>query len=92
MVVERFGGEDCLRAVGERFRERGRMIPEGSGVAYMASWMSADGSRCYQLMEAPSPAALEGWVANWSDLVAFEVEEVSPSAEFWAGRREGGAG
>lgn len=85
MVIERFRGGDP-GAVGRRFREKGRMIPEGSGVAYVASWMTADGGACYQLMESPSRAALEPWLAAWRDLVDFEVVEVKTSADFWAGR------
>jgi hypothetical protein len=85
MVIERFRG-GSPDAVGARFRERGRLMPEGSGVAYVASWMSVDGSCCYQLMEAPSRGALDPWIANWQDLVEFEVVEVRTSAEFWAER------
>ncbi len=85
MVIETFrnGG---WREVGERFRARGRMIPENSGVEYVASWMLPGGAGCFQVMRAPSAAALEGWLANWRDLVDFEVVEVQESKEFWAGR------
>ncbi len=61
-------------------------MPEDAGLQYIASWMSADGARCYQLMEAPSRSAFDGWIANWSDLVDFEVTEVKTSAEFWSSR------
>ncbi len=83
MVVERFrsGGPD---QVGARFRTQGRLIPEGSGVEFVESWMTPDGSRCYQLMRTPTLAALEPWLEAWSDLVEFEVTGVVPSAEFWA--------
>ncbi len=82
MVIEHFKGGDP-GAVGERFRKLGRLMPEGRGVAYVASWMAADGSKCYQLMEAPARADLDPWIANWADLVDFEVEPVLTSAEFW---------
>lgn len=85
MVIERFHRGDW-RAVGERFRARGRQIPEGSGVSYVASWMAADGASCYQLMEAPERAALDPWIAAWADLGDFEVVEVRTSAEFWSAR------
>lgn len=83
MVIERFrsGRAD---EVGERFRARGRMIPEGSGATFVTSWMFADGSGCCQLMEAGSKEALDGWIAHWKDLVEFEVWPVIPSQEFWA--------
>lgn len=82
MVVERFKGGDA-KPVGERFRRNGRMLPED--VAYVASWVVPDGSRCFQLMEAPNHEALTPWIARWADLVDFEVNSVLTSAEFWSG-------
>ena len=82
MVIEHFTrGTDV---VGKRFREQGRMLPDG--VTYQTSWITADGSRCYQLMEAPNAAPLAEWTERWSDIVDFEIFEVQTSAEFWAGR------
>jgi hypothetical protein len=46
MVVERFKGGD-VTAIGERFEHRGRMLPED--VTYHASWVDADGGRCFQV-------------------------------------------
>lgn len=83
MVVERFRNGDW-RAVGERFKRCGRMMP--AGVAYVSSWMTPDGAACYQLMEAPSRESLHPWLAAWGDLVDFEVVEVVESAAFWSGR------
>ncbi len=82
MVIERYRSGDAV-AVGERFRARGRMMP--AGVEYVASWMRPDGSACYQVMEAPSRESLDGWIRNWEDLVAFEVEPVLASADYWRG-------
>ena len=82
MVIERFKNGDA-KQVGERFRTRGRMLPEG--VTYQASWMTAGGSQCFQIMDAPSREALDEWVRRWSDLVDFEIVEVLTSADFWAG-------
>lgn len=89
MIIERFRGGDP-GPVGERFRARGRMIPEGGGVSYVSSWMTPDGRACYQIMEAPGRASLDGWMAAWSDLVDFEVVEVEASAAFWDRRRASG--
>lgn len=83
MVIETF--PHGIDVVGARFRERGRMMPEG--VSYVASWIDADGARCFQVMEAPDRAALSGWTRNWDDLVDFEVVLVESSADFWARRR-----
>ncbi len=85
MVIETFraGNPD---AVGARFRARGRLFPDGAGLEYIASWMSTRGDRCYQIMQAPTRAALDGWIDQWSDLVEFEVIEIQTSAQFWSGR------
>lgn len=85
MVIERFKGGDPS-AVGARFQLHGRLMPEGTELAYVASWMATDGTCCYQLMEAPSREALDPWMANWSDLVEFEVVGVMSSVEFWGNR------
>jgi Protein of unknown function (DUF3303) len=81
MVIERVRGGD-YRAVGERFRQRGRMMPPG--VEYVASWLVPTGEVCYQVMQASSREALQPWMDAWIDLVVFEVIEVEPSAVFWA--------
>jgi len=83
MVIERFRAGNPT-AVGERFKSRGRMMPEGLGISYVASWMTADGAACYQIMDAPTRESLDPWIGNWGDLVEFEVIAVETSAEFWA--------
>lgn len=85
MVIERFKAGHP-GPVGERFRARGRMLPEGAGVEYLDSWMTPDGDACHQLMRAPARQSLDPWLHAWSDLVDFEVVAVVPSAEFWAKR------
>lgn len=52
-----------------------------AGVAYVASWVTTDLTRCFQVMEAESREALDTWIDNWSDLVDFDVEPVITSAE-----------
>ena len=49
-----------------------------------ASWLDADGMRCYQLMEAQSLEIIQQWMAEWDDLMDCEVVPVSTSADFWA--------
>jgi hypothetical protein len=78
MVVEHFRNGDAV-PVYRRFREKGRMAPEG--VSYIASWVDDAMTRCYQVMEAPDRELLEQWMANWSDLVEFEVHPVMPSKD-----------
>lgn len=78
MIVERFKNRDPV-PVYKRFRERGRLAPEG--LTYVSSWVSADLTRCYQVMETSDPALLDEWLARWSDLVEFEVVPVLASVE-----------
>jgi len=73
MVVEHFRNGDAV-PVYRRFREKGRMAPEG--LSYISSWVDLELTRCYQIMEAPNRELLEQWMANWRDLVDFEVRPV----------------
>src|SRR5579871_2851312 len=78
MVVEHFRNKDAA-PVYRRFREQGRMAPEG--LHYVSSWVDEKFERCYQLMETGDPRLLETWMENWRDLVDFEVHAVMTSAE-----------
>lgn len=78
MVVEHFRDNDP-RPVYKRFAERGRMAPDS--VKYVSSWVDTTLQRCYQLMEAPDPAALDEWMSRWRDIVDFEYCPVITSAE-----------
>jgi hypothetical protein len=63
-----------------RAAERGRMLP--LGLAYLESWIDERGlDRCFQLMETEEPSLFEQWIANWNDLVEFEVVPVISSSE-----------
>lgn len=76
MVIERLSD---ARAVYERARERGRMLPDG--VRYIDSWVSQDLATCFQLMEAEREEDLAPWIVRWSDLVEFEIVAVVASTE-----------
>lgn len=78
MIIEHFKNRDAL-PVYRRFRERGRMAPEG--LHYVASWVDEEFERCYQVMATHDRALLEEWMAHWSDLVDFDVHEVVTSKE-----------
>jgi len=78
MVVEHFKHKDPL-PVYRRFRDKGRMAPEG--LVYVSSWVDDQLERCYQLMEAEDRALLDEWMANWKDIVDFEVYSVVTSQE-----------
>jgi Protein of unknown function (DUF3303) len=81
MVIERFKQGDA-KPIGERFKHKGRMLTEG--VTYHASWVDSAGSRCFQVMEAPSPQSMAAWVSCWQDLIDFEVVPVLTSQDFWS--------
>ena len=78
MVVENFKNGDAV-PVYRRFRDRGRLAPEG--VTYVSSWVDDKLERCYQLMETEDRALLDQWITNWSDIVDFEVHPVISSKE-----------
>jgi hypothetical protein len=78
MVIEHFKHKDAV-PVYRRFRDHGRMAPEG--LVYLSSWVDHRLERCYQLMETHDRALLDEWIANWSDLVDFEVHPVMTSQE-----------
>jgi len=75
MVVERFRDAAAVYA---RFAEKGRMLPDA--VTYVNSWVAADGSHCYQLMDCARETDLQPWLDAWRDLVDFEVVPVTDSA------------
>jgi hypothetical protein len=78
MVIEHFKNKDPV-PVYRRFRDRGRMVPEG--LVYLSSWVDQKLEHCYQLMETHDRALLDEWMASWSDLVDFEVHPVVTSKE-----------
>jgi hypothetical protein len=80
MVVERFRDRDA-KAIYRRFREQGRMMPDG--LKYVGSWIEANFDRCFQLMECDDLRLLQEWVlANNRDLgMTFEIVPVVPSKE-----------
>jgi hypothetical protein len=78
MVIERFKHGDPV-PVYRRFGERGRLAPEG--LRYVDSWVNTGLTLCYQVMETDDPALLDEWIAQWSDIVDFEVHPVIKSAD-----------
>ncbi len=75
MVIERFKDRDAL-AVYRRFRERGRMTPDG--LTFVESWDEANCERCFQIMQCHDVRLLQQWAAHWRDLVEFEFVPVMP--------------
>jgi Protein of unknown function (DUF3303) len=78
MVIEKFRGQDA-KSVYRRFRDKGRLMPEG--LNFINSWVAADLSRCFQLMETNEISLFQKWIAEWSDLAEFEIVPVAPGKE-----------
>jgi len=78
MVIERFK-EGAAPEVYRRFREKGRIMPEG--LEYVSSWIDLDFKVCWQLMETEDFALFDQWIENWSHLMEFEIVPVRTSAE-----------
>ena len=78
MVIETFREGDPI-PIYRRFREKGRLAPEG--LQYVSSWVTQDFRYCYQIMECNDPELLNQWIAEWEDIVQFEVIPVMTSAE-----------
>jgi hypothetical protein len=73
MVVEKFRNQDA-KIIYRRLRDKGRMMPEG--LTFVSSFVSADVSRCFQLMECDDVTKFQRWVAEWSDLMECEIVPV----------------
>jgi hypothetical protein len=78
MVIESFRNQDA-KSVYRRVRDKGRQMPDGLG--FVGSWIAADLGRCFQLMECADVTLLQRWVAEWSDLIDFEIVPVVAGKE-----------
>ena len=76
MVIENYKNN---LEVYRRFEEKGRMMPDG--LKYISSWIDRDVNKCFQLMETDDEKLFGEWIANWSDIVDFEVVQVITSVE-----------
>ena len=79
MVIERFRDRDA-KAIYRRFREQGRMMPDG--LSDVGSWIEANFDRCFQLMECDDARLLQEWILNCQGTgMTFEIVPVVPSKE-----------
>ena len=78
MVIEQFRNQDG-KSVYRRLRQKGRLMPDG--LEFVNSWVAADLGRCFQLMECSDVGLLQQWIAEWSDLIDFEIVPVVPGKE-----------
>ena len=61
MVIERFRDQNA-KAVCSRLAEKGRLMPER--LEFLDSWVTADLSRCFQLMQCDDVTLLSGSSAD----------------------------
>jgi len=73
MVVEKLKNQDG-KAVYRKLRDKGRALPDG--LAFVASYVTADLGRCFQLMETDDITTFQRWIADWQEVVEFEVVPV----------------
>jgi hypothetical protein len=78
MVIEHFKNRDA-KAVYRRFRDKGRMAPQG--LTYAGSWIAENFDRCFQLMECDDAGLLQDWILAWGDLADFEIVPVVASKD-----------
>ena len=70
MIIERFE-PDKLTPIYDRLNTNGRGLPEG--LHFIDSWLTADNSCVYQLMETDNVALFDRWFEHWADLIDFEI-------------------
>ena len=73
MVVKKFKNQDG-KAVYRKLRDGGRALPDG--LKFISSYVSADLSRCFQLMETDDVTLFQRWIADWQSVAEFEVVPV----------------
>ena len=72
MVVEKFKNQDG-KAVYRKL-QKGRGLPDG--LEFVASYVSADLGRCFQLMKTDDITLFQRWIADWQSVAEFEVVPV----------------
>jgi hypothetical protein len=70
MVVERFK-DGLMEENYKKFNEKGRMLPDG--LYFLNSWVNAEESICFQLMESNDAKLFDTWIAHWKEFTDFTV-------------------
>jgi hypothetical protein len=73
MVIEKFKNQDG-NAVYRKLRDGGCALPDG--LKFVSSYVTADLGRCFQLMETDDITLFQKWIADWQEVVEFEVVPV----------------
>lgn len=77
IVIERFRGSAAPEAY-RRFKEQGRLAPDD--LRTHGSWVAADLSVCVQIIETEELDSIQRWVANWLDLIEFQILPAVPGS------------
>ena len=72
MVVEKLKNQDGEAVY--RKLQKGRGLPDG--LEFVASYVTADLGRCFQLMRTDDITTFQRWIADWQEVVEFEVVPV----------------
>jgi hypothetical protein len=89
MIIEDFRNGDAV-SVYRRFRDKGRQCPDG--LVFVDSWVSADLTQCFQVMECDDVSLFQRWIAAWADLVDFKVIPVNRGKDVARALLEPGGG
>jgi PAS domain S-box-containing protein len=76
MVVEQIND---AAAVYQRLWERGRNLP--NGLVLESAWFDENVKHGYRLFQTHDRRLLDEWMANWNDLIEFEVDPVITAEE-----------
>ena len=52
-----------------------------TGLDYVDSWVEADFNRYFQLVKSDDPTLIGQWIAQWDDLLDFEIVPVVTSKD-----------
>jgi len=69
MVIERFRDQNA-KAVCSRLAEKGRLMPER--LEFLDSWVTADLSRCFQLMQCDDVTLLSGLIGGPGQYISHD--------------------
>ena len=67
----------------QRFWDRGRILP--NGLVIESAWFDENVEHSYHLMQTHDRRLLDKWIANWNDVIEFDVYPVITPEE--AGER-----
>jgi hypothetical protein len=78
MVIEKYKTPGAIE-IYRRAKNQGRMLPDG--LEYISSWVDLKFTTCFQLMKTEDETLFDQWIAQWRDLVEFEIVPIQTSAE-----------